>query len=497
VDPRAPTWPSGPTAITETHVSVVVFVGDRAYKLKKPVAPGFLDYSTREARERACHEEVRLNRRFAPDVYLGVADVHGPGGEVCDHLVVMRRMPDERRLATLASAGADVDDAIWGVARRMAATHAASPTSPEIAATATVEAVGGRWEDSFTTMRPLVGVVLDEAASVRVESLARRYLAGRAPLFDARIRDGRIRDGHGDLLAEDIFCLDDGPRILDCIDFDPRLRWGDVLADVAFLAMDLERLGRLDLAERFLAAYRELSGETWPRSLAEHYLAYRAHVRTKIQCLRHAQGDPGAAAGAGPLLDLARRHLERGQVCLVLVGGLPGSGKTTLAAALGEAGVGVVISSDETRKELAGLASNERAAAPFEEGIYRPEMTVATYERLLGRASALLGQGESVVIDATWQSARTRAAAAQVAAAAHAELAELWCAVPLTVATARLGRRRPGPSDADPAVATAIAGRLDPWPSAIVVDTTLPLDASRAVAFGAIPGWEAVATRPA
>jgi aminoglycoside phosphotransferase family enzyme/predicted kinase len=492
VEPESLARSFGPAALAETHVSVVVFIGDCAYKLKKPVDLGFVDHTTRARREAACHAEVRLNRRFAPDVYLGVADVHGPDGSVCDHLVTMRRMPDDRRLAELVRRGLPVEDHLWDIAHRIATVHAASPTAPEMDATATATAVRGRWEDSFATMRPFAGPVLDATAVARVEHLARRYLDGREPLFTARIRERRIRDGHGDLLAEDIFCLDDGPRILDCLEFDPHLRWGDVLADVAFLAMDLEYLGRADLARRFLAGYRELSAETWPSSLAEHYIAYRAHVRSKVMCLRQAQGEPAAAA-ARDLLDLTLRHLERGRVRLVLVGGLPGSGKSTLAASLADAGVGVILGSDETRKELAGLSPTTPSAAGFEAGLYRPDHTRATYQELLRRSRTLLGLGQSVILDATWRDEATRASARRLAASASADVIELHCGTPLALATARVAGRagRAGPSDATPVVTTAIAAAFDPWPSAVVVDTTMPVEWSVDAAQDAIPGWDA------
>ena len=131
-------------------------------------------------------------------------------------------------------------------------------------------------------------------------NFARRYLDGRGQLFAARIAHEKVRDGHGDLLADDIFCLDDGPRILDCIEFDDRLRYGDVLADVAFLAMDLERVGAADLGVRFLAWYREFAAENYPETLAQHYIAYRAHVRAKVACLRAGQGDAAASDQAAP-----------------------------------------------------------------------------------------------------------------------------------------------------------------------------------------------------
>jgi len=355
---------AGPAAIAETHISVLVSIGERVYKLKKPVSFEFADFSDRTLRERACHREVELNRRLAPDVYLGVADVLGEDGRPCDHLVVMRRMPADLRLAQLVRDGRPVDGVLGDIARRIAAFHAGAATSEEIAAAGRRDAVRAVWEASFDELAPFTGPVLDAEACRRVEHLVRRYLAGRAPLFDHRIALGAVRDGHGDLQAEDIFCLDDGPRILDCIEFNDRLRHGDVLADVAFLAMDLERLGAPDAAARFLARYREFAGETYPPSLADHYIAARAHVRCKVACFRHAQGDAAAAGASRALLDLAARHLEAARVRLVLVGGLPGTGKSTLAAALADATGWSVLRSDEVRKDLAGLGHTTRRPPP-------------------------------------------------------------------------------------------------------------------------------------
>ena len=477
-----------PATIAETHISVLVAIGDRVYKLKKPVSLGFLDFSDRRRREQACHREVELNRRLAPDVYLGVADVVGPDGEPCDHLVVMRRMPATRRLAALVRAGVPLDDLLSDVARRIAAFHAAAETSEDIAAAGRRDAVAAIWEASFEQLVPFAGPVLDPDAARRVEHLVRRYLAGRARLFDHRIALGAVRDGHGDLQAEDIFCLDDGPRILDCIEFDDHLRHGDVLADVAFLAMDLERLGAPEAAAWFLARYREFAGETYPQSLAHHYIASRAHVRCKVACLRHGQGDDGAAADARTLLDLTLRHLEAGRVRLVLVGGLPGTGKSTVAAALADANGWSVLRSDEVRKDIAGLGHGTAAIAAPDKGLYRPQLTDAVYGALLERARTALGLGESVILDASWSSAHHRDAARSLAGATSSDLVELCCMAPSGVAEQRiLGRLAAGhdPSDATPAVATAMANRFEPWPSASSVDTSGTLEHSVAQAVAA------------
>ena len=479
-----------PATIAETHISVLVSIGDRVYKLKKPVSLGFLDFSVREKRQRACHREVVLNRRLAPDVYLGVADVVDVDGAPCDHLVVMRRMPPDRRLATLVRTGAPLGDALAGIARRIAAFHAAAPTSDEIAAAGRRGAVQAVWEAGFASVAPFVGPVLDPEAEGRAEALVRRYLEGRSRLFDHRIAVGAVRDGHGDLQAEDIFCLDDGPRILDCIEFDDELRHGDVLADVAFLAMDLERLGAPDAAAEFLARYREFAGETYPQSLAHHYIAARAHVRCKVACLRHGQGDEASAAPARGLLDLALRHLEAGRVRLVLVGGLPGTGKSTVAAALADAAGWSVLRSDEVRKEIAGVRRTAPAVEAPGEGLYRPEMTEATYGALLERATTALELGESVILDASWSSSRHRHIAREVADATSADFVELCCVAPFGVTSQRIQDRLGAggdASDATPTVARAMAQRFDAWPTASIIDTSGALESSLGQALEAAP----------
>ena len=237
--------------VAETHSAVVFFAGDRAYKLKKPVNLGFLDFTSPQARAVACQRETELNRRFAPDVYLGVAEVRDPPSRVCDHLVVMRRMPAARRLSALVTARAPVDGALRQVARALAAWHAAAPRGPQIAAQGGQDALRARWQANIGQARECCKHLLEEAGLEEIERLAGRFTAGRAPLFAERIGAGRVVDGHGDLLADDIFCTDDGVRILDCLEFDDRLRWLDGLDDACFLAMDLERLGRPDLARWF------------------------------------------------------------------------------------------------------------------------------------------------------------------------------------------------------------------------------------------------------
>ncbi len=479
MDAEGPTSPLAgplgpfPAAVAETHSGVVFFVGDRAYKMKKPVDLGFLDFRTREARLDACRSEVALNRRLAPDVYLGIADISGPDGQPCDHLVVMRRMPEDRRLSSMIAAGVDVSEHLAGLAELLARFHAGADRSPTIDETAGRDALRRRWETNHDEMAPFRGTVLDPEAEDGVLTLALRYLVGRGPLFEQRIEDGRACDGHGDLLAGDIFCLDDGPRVLDCLEFDDRLRFGDALADVAFLAMDLERLGRPDLAAEFLARYQDASGDRWPPSLAHHHIAYRAQVRAKVAAVRWSQGDAASAPAAGRLLALSHDHLRQARVRLVLVGGNPGTGKSTVARGIATPLGALMLRSDEIRKSLAGIDPLDPSPAPLEAGLYRPEMTGATYAELLTRARTALELGRTMVLDATWRDPRWRKAAADVAAAASADLVEVRCVAPLEVALERV-RRRSGTdaSDATEEVTRALSSCDGGWSTATEIDTS-------------------------
>lgn len=464
--------------IVETHSALLLALGDRVFKVKKPVDLGFLDFSTVEARRAVCRREVELNRRMAPDVYLGVATLQGETGAADEPMVVMRRLPEDRALSALVSAGADVLDDLRRVARLVAAFHTTARRSPEIDAAGSVERIRRLWDSGLDTLEHFVGDGLDAATLARMRRLSGRYLDGRAPLFAERQAAGCIRDGHGDLLAADVFCLPDGPRVLDCIEFDDQLRYGDVLLDVAFLAMDLEDLGHRELAARFLHDYEEFSGHPRSRSLTDHYIAYRAQVRSKVNLLRWAQGDAHAVQAACRQAALCLHHLEAAAVRLVLVGGLPGTGKSTLSAALGDRYGWTVMRSDALRKELAGRAWAQVERVPFAEGPYSAGPTRRTYDRLLERAGTALERGESVVLDASWASGQQRAAARALAAAVSADVVELRCSASSAVAAARTAQRAAAgtdPSDADAEVARRMAQVFDAWPRATVIDTERPL----------------------
>lgn len=455
-----------PAELHETHSGIVVLVGDRAYKVKKPVNLGFLDFRSQAARRHACERELELNLRLAPDVYLDLATVAGSSGGLREPMLVMRRMPAELRLATLITGGVDVEPHLRALAQLIAGFHARAERNPQIAAEGRAAGLRRRWSNNLTETRPFCGTVLDADLHQQITDLALRYIDGREPLLDQRADAGLVVDGHGDLIAEDIFCLPDHPRVLDCLDFDDRLRWVDVLDDVAFLAMDLEHLGRADLAARFLDCYAEVSHTPTVPSLQQHYIAYRAFVRAKVTCIRAAQGVSAAAADADTLARLALTHLQAGEVTLTLVGGGPGTGKTTLATALAAHTGELLLSSDEIRRHITPPPGTDR---------YSDAAKTATYRELLAQATVALQHGRSVIADATWATTALRELAGHVCAATSSRLIALECHAPIEVAAARAQTRVEhghGPSEADAAVARRLAGQRNPWPDAAPIDTS-------------------------
>lgn len=460
----------------ETHSGVVVLVGDRAYKAKKPLQTDFLDFRTVAQREQACRREVELNSRLAPDSYLGVAHFQGPAGAPAEPVIVMRRYHDEERLASMVKRAEPVEHVLDRIAGLLADFHDRAERSPTISRQGDLKAVRRRWDDNFPTLHQHAGTAVPPETVQRVQHLGAEYLSGRAELFTRRVEQGCIVDGHADLLADDIFWVDGRPVLLDCLEFSDELRYVDRIDDAAFLAMDLEFLGRKDLGDYFLERYAACSGDTAARSLRDFYIAYRALVRAKVDCVRLTQGKQGAAAVAAEHLDIALRHLEAGAVRLVLVGGGPGTGKSTLAGALAGHVGAVVVSTDDVRRELRSSGQLSGEAGSLGAGLYAPANVAAVYRAVLQRAGRYLGDGVSVVLDGTWRDAEIRAEARRLAGDKHAAFGEIRCVVPIEVAAERVRTRAAGNSDATPQIAGALGADDFEWDTAHHVDTSKPLD---------------------
>ncbi|NIR34629.1 MAG: AAA family ATPase [Actinobacteria bacterium] len=469
MDPHAPM----PVEATETHISRLFFTPDRVHKLLKPIATGFLDHRSVAARLAAIEREYELNRRLAPDVYLGVTPL-SEGGETVDAMLTMRRLPEGRRLVALVGTE-EFDPALRAVARSIATFHAGLDPVTTPTQMAGTEGLHELWNSSFAEMEADRGTVIDADEFDRVRHYVDDYLGHAPHLFRLRQEQGWVRDGHGDLTAADIFVLDDGPRILDCLAFSDEMRICDVLADIAFLVMDVHRLAGMAAAQRLMGWYTEFTGEHHPGSLAHHYVAYRAHVRAKVEILRHRQGEPDAADRARAYHRLALDHLVRARLRVVVVGGGPGTGKTTLAHEIGQQAGWMVLTSDEIRKDLAGVEHLTHVDVEPGTGMYDEGTTDATYRRLVELGGVALEAGASVVLDASWSSADHRTLAAELAEAHGADLIELECRLPADEAKRRvLARRRDEPtaSDARPEVVDYLRARRDPWPSAVGVDTS-------------------------
>lgn len=465
--------PADDLRVHETHISWVVLAGPYAYKMKKHVNLGFLDFSTLERRRADCDAEVRLNRRLCPNVYRGVVNVVardgtyriGGPGRVVEPAVRMRRLPEEGMLPRLLT-GEAVDAAlVRRIARVLARFHAKAATGPGVDEWGTLAAVRANWEENFAQAAPYIGRTLPAAYQDRIATFVAETLETRAPLFAERVAAGRVRDGHGDLHSANICVEGRALHLFDCLEFSPRYRCADVAAEVAFLAMDLDRYGRADLAAAFVDAYVRASGDRHLLDLLPFYRSYRAYVRGKVLSL--GLDDPAltpdahaeATRQARRYFDLAWAHAGGvAHPALIVAMGRPATGKTTLAHALATRLGLVHLSSDRVRKELAGVAPTVRHTGAYNAGIYRPEMTRRTYTALHRRAGRWLRRGQSVVLDATYGDPAERAAVSRLARRTGARLLVFVCEADEATIRERLVARA--------ADATAVSdARLAVWPA--------------------------------
>lgn len=435
-----------PYEVRETHASVVVLVGDDVYKLKKPVDFGFLDYSTPERRRAMCRAEVELNRRLAPTVYYGVSDLRPFDGEPADRVVHMRRLDDALSLESMVREGRAAAADLERLAEVVATFHREAARGPEADRWGTPEAIAANVRENFAQIEPFLGRALSRALFERLRDESERFLGEKRGLLVDRVREGCIAECHGDLRAEHVYFEPGGISIIDCIEFSERYRCQDVASDVGFLAMDLERLGRRDLAEAFIARYDSLAPYR-VHEVLDFYRGYRAIVRGKVACLKSAgSDDPGEAEAA--LIEaigyfgLAARFASGEERPLALtMCGLTGTGKSTLATVLGRTLGAEVITADMVRKDLAGVAAGVRVADAPDTGLYSPAMNARVYEEMHRRAGELLREGRNVILDGTYRRRADREAAAGLATKQSARFAVVSCEADEEVIRERLERR--------------------------------------------------------
>lgn len=437
----------------ETPTSVVMVVGERAYKVKRPVRFAFADFTDRGSREQACRDELALNQRLAPDVYLGLGRL-GCGEEPGEPMVVMRRLPGSRSLAHAIVHGTVETNVAATIARELVAFHESCEPWRGLNMPGSHAALVRSWEREAAEIEALGDAVAPRPERAAVNRLGRRFLEGRASLFARRGRDGWVREGHGDLTCDHVYLLDDGPRIIDRLDYDIDRRVDDVLADLAFLAMDLERLGALAFAGQLVRSYDELSGERHPPSLLEFHIARRALVRAKLATL----AERPVAGAATHLFALARRHLEHALPVVTVVGGLPGSRRTTVASEVSRLTGAAHLSTDAVRAEC------------FPDGSrYAMWERDEVYDELFRRAGVALAYGMSVVLDGTFFASRHRRAARELARSACAAIAEVSCYASGAATDSGRSGARPGRSDAHAPARAGTRRLFAPWAEATQV----------------------------
>jgi uncharacterized protein len=483
--------------LIETHISYVLLTGLYAYKIKKAVDLGFLDFSTPAARHFYCRRELELNKRLAPAIYLDVVSITGTPEAPCiggdgpafEYAVRMREFPQEGLLTRVLARGALSAAHLDTLASIVAAFHGTAATaSPDSRFGSTNEILALAIEN-FTEMDPLV----EDPADRRVLAALRRWTgdehAARAALFADRRRRGFVRECHGDLHLGNIALIDRAVTIFDCIEFNDDMRWSDVMADVAFLVMDLQDRGRPDFAARFLNAYLERTGDYEGLQVLRFYVVYRALVRAKVAAISARQAAGGdarrtKAAECSEYLVLAQRCSESTPRGIVMTHGVTGSGKTTRGQALVELAGAIRIRTDVERKRLHGMGAQDRAGSALNEGLYSAVETDRTYRHVLRLARIVVGAGFPVIVDGTFLQRRQRDQVHALAAAFDVPLVIVDFVAPVDVLRARVRRRREAGVDASDADVRVLEHQLqtgepltpDERALAVICDTRAPTD---------------------
>lgn len=477
--------------LIETHISWVVLAGDFAYKIKKPLVLDFLDFGDLDKRKFCCEEEIRLNRPWAPDIYVDVVPItqqgnqprFGGDGEALEYAVKMRRFDQALLLDEQLAAGLLTVADMKELGRNIAERHAAATIPDASERDRLVKQAKHFFWENFDHFEG----VLDKDDIAFLHDWTARELEQLDHKLGQRFDDGFVRDCHGDLHLGNLVRLPGGITTFDCIEFNPDLRNTDVFADIGFLAMDLVRKGRHDLAAHFLNRYLECSGDYDGVKLLDLYFIYRCLVRAKVAAIRSRERDSNAdreadIGEAQAYADMARRQATKGPRALIVMFGLSGSGKTWLAERLMAALPAIRVRSDIERKRLFDLPEAANSGSPVGAGIYTEDGNAATYEQLFEHARRLLMADHHVILDGAFLTAKQRASARGIAAEAGCESVLVHADAPQDILEARIRQRARSRSEVSEAnlnvlghqLATAEPPSADEYP--IVVDTSVDID---------------------
>jgi aminoglycoside phosphotransferase family enzyme/predicted kinase len=491
---RTRTYPWNPDSVEliETHISWVFLAGDRVVKVKRPVNYGFVDHRELDVRRQSCIAEVQLNRRLTTGVYLSVEPIThtagafrlGGDGPVAEWATVMRRLPGDRMLDILLESGSAPADLATRLTDRLLPFHREIAEPCGDLACGRPDALLGVVTENLDQLADFAGSIVNPLQLSLVDSKMRAFSDEHRSNLAKRAADGWVRDGHGDLRIEHVCLETDGSvQIFDCVEFSAAIRCADVASDLAFLLMDLERVGAGEVANDVLERYRAASADL-PQAIVDFYRSHRSVVRAKVACLTAAaaghESHATAPAEAADYLNLATRFSVNVSPALVAMTGLSGTGKSTVARAIARATGAPIFSSDDVRKRLAGIEGS--AAADWQQGIYGPEWTELTYDRLIEEASNALTGGKPAILDATFidQSQRRRVTEAAARHGVPAVFVETTCDDAVAVARI-LARQKLGTSRSDAGVETygrqkehaVMSGRQFPEGGLVVqIDTT-------------------------
>ena len=443
--------------LIQTHISYVFIAGDFVYKVKKSVDFGFLDFTSLDKRKFFCNEELRLNRRLAPDIYLEVVEIYEDGNhnivlekgeQVIEYAVKMKKLPHNKMLQELLSRG-KVDYAVMdAIARKLVDFHEQAATGGRIDESGGIENIRQTHDGNFSQTEPYINITIPEYQYLFIKSYVYDYIERHTPLLLKRIADHKIREGHGDLHLEHICIMDDSIVIFDCIEFNEFFRYDDVAAEVAFLAMDLDYNGYSDYSDFFVNAYIRYANDPEIRLLLNFFKCYYAFVRGKVigfeineEEVRQEEREEALRIAAS-YFDLAYTYASRlEKPALILMSGLMGTGKSFRARLIAARIGALLIQTDVLRKELLHIAPTDRRLEAFGEGIYSDDITRKTYEKALELALATLKQGKPVIIDASYRSREERTKALEFTHKLNVDFFLIECICPEEIIRNRLDSR--------------------------------------------------------
>ena len=465
LNPTVYNHPVGKIKLLETHISWIVLTGEFAYKIKKPVNYGFLDFSTLQKRQHYCAEEVRLNRRMAKQLYLDVVAIGGSAqqpviknknaGDAFEYAVKMRQFPQSAKLDERLNAGKLTQQHMHAIAQRVADFH----STVDVATSATVygkpTTVYHPIAENFTLIH---GNLPDRTLMPALQAI-QHWSEEEFKRLQATIRQrkqqGFVRECHGDLHLRNMLWFKGEPLAFDCIEFNPELRWIDVISDIAFLVMDLQDRQAAELASYFLNSYLEFTGDYAGLKLLPFYACYRAMVRAKVNALRLQQADISVTEKQQAIqeltsyINLAKQIIKPTPVKLSIMRGVSASGKSTISGQMIAAPRTIRIRSDVERKRLFNKSRQENISSGIHSGYYSPEASAQTYQKLLQLAQQILQAGYSVIVDAAFLKVEQRQPFQQLAQQLKLPYEIIEVRAPEALLRQRIINRENDVSDAD------------------------------------------------